>query len=138
MFVLKPWHQAIWITAIAGIAISVLAWFAWRDPEINYLPRDSRAEWITAIAGIAISILAWFAWRDPEINYLPRDSRAEWIVFPAAVDARAHWFARFDATFRREFTLTEHPSTGHLSIRAMRRAEVKINGTAVHFSPNGN
>jgi tetratricopeptide (TPR) repeat protein len=105
MFVLKPWHRAIWIAAIAGIAISILAWFAWRDPEINYLPRDSRAEWI---------------------------------VFPAAVDARAHWFARFDATFRREFTLTEDPSTGHLSIRAMRRAEVKVNGTAVHFSPNGN
>jgi hypothetical protein len=78
MFVLKPWHRAIWIAAIAGIAISILAWFAWRDPEINYLPRDSRAEWI---------------------------------VFPAAVDARAHWFARFDATFRREFTLTEDPST---------------------------
>src|SRR4029453_10427593 len=105
MFVLKPWHQAIWITAIAGIAISTLAWFAWRDPEINYLPRDGRAEWI---------------------------------VFPAAVDARAHWFARLDTTFRREFTLTERPSTGHLSIRAMRRAEVKINGTPVHLSPNRN
>ncbi|HEY2569045.1 MAG TPA: hypothetical protein VGI25_06980, partial [Candidatus Udaeobacter sp.] len=105
MFVLKPWHRAIWIGAFAGIAMSLLAWFAWRDPAMNFLPRDGRAEWI---------------------------------VFPAAVDAHGHWFTGLDATFRREFTLTEQPGTAHLRVRAMRRAEVRINGASVRFGPNKN
>jgi 4-amino-4-deoxy-L-arabinose transferase-like glycosyltransferase len=105
MFVIKPWHRAIWMAAFAGAAMSVLAWLAWNDPAINFLRRDRRAEWI---------------------------------VFPAAVDTHAHWFASLDATFRREFVLNDRPSTARLSICAMRRAEVKINGTPVRFSPNRN
>jgi len=88
MFILKPWHRAIWIVVFAGVAMSILAWIAWHDPAINFLRRDGRAEWI---------------------------------VFPAAVDAHAHWFASLDATFQREFILTERPATAHLSICAMRR-----------------
>jgi tetratricopeptide (TPR) repeat protein len=103
-----------------------------------FLKQWHRAILITATAGIAMSILAWFAWRDPAINFLPRDSRAEWIVFPTAVDTHAHWFASLDTTFRREFTLTDRPATAHLSVRAMRRAEVKINGMPIRFSPNRN
>src|SRR6266576_4853984 len=80
---------------------------------------------MVALAGLAMSMLAWIAWHDPAINFLPRDRRAEWIVFPAAVDAHAHWFASLDTTFRREFTLVDRPATAHLSIYAMRRAEVK-------------
>jgi len=79
-----------------------------------------------------------FAWQDPAINFLPRDTQAEWIVFPAAVDSRAHWFTGLDATFRREFVLNSQPGTARLSIRAMRRAEVKINGTPVNLFPNTN
>jgi tetratricopeptide (TPR) repeat protein len=104
MFVLKPWHRAIWITAFAGVAILGLAWFARNDPAISFLRHDKRAEWI---------------------------------VFPAAVDAHAHWFASLDAIFRREFTLTARPVTAHLSLCAMRRAEVRINGAPVRFPPNG-
>ena len=97
-----------------------------------------RAIWVAAFAGVAISVLAWIAWNDPAINFLSRDKRAEWIVFPAAVDAHAHWFASLDATFRREFDLTDRPPRALLSVRAMRRAEVKINGTPIHFRPNSN
>ena len=89
-------------------------------------------------ASIAASVLAWFAWQDPAINFLPRDSRAEWVVLPTAADPHAHWFANLDATFRREFVLIKEPGTARLSVRAMRRAEVKINGTPVHFPPNSN
>jgi tetratricopeptide (TPR) repeat protein len=103
MFVLKPWHRAICIAVLAGVAMSVLAWIASNDPAINFLRRDKRAEWI---------------------------------VFPAAVDARAHWFASLDTTFRREFVFTGRPSTAPLGVRAMRRAEVKINGSLVRFPPN--
>jgi tetratricopeptide (TPR) repeat protein len=90
------------------------------------------------LAAIAMSVLTWLAWQDPAINFLPGDSRAEWIVFPTAVDAHAHWFASLDATFRRELVLTDRPATAHLSICAMRRGEVKINGIGVRFPPNRN
>ncbi|HET6888091.1 MAG TPA: glycosyltransferase family 39 protein, partial [Candidatus Udaeobacter sp.] len=105
MFVFKPWHKAIWISVFGGVAALVLAWFAWQDPAINFLPRDRRAEWI---------------------------------VFPTAVDARAHWFNSLDATFRREFVSTDQPGIARLSVRAMRRTEMKINGEPVHFPPNSN
>src|SRR5262249_54871854 len=105
MFVFKPWHRAIWITVFVGLAASVLAWFAWQDPAINFLPRHGRAEWI---------------------------------VFPTATDARAHWFSSLDATFRREFVSNDQPATARLSVRAMRRAEVKINGAPIQFPPNSN
>ncbi len=97
-----------------------------------------RAILITVLAGIAMLLLACFAWRDPAINFLPRDGRADWIVFPTAVDAHAHWFTGLDATFRREFILTDRPATAPLSICAMRRAEVRINGIWVSFPANRN
>src|SRR5947207_7081810 len=103
MFLLKPWHRAIWIAVFASIAVSVLACFACLDPAINFLPRDSRAEWI---------------------------------VLPTAADPHAHRFANLDATFRREFVLTNQPGTARLNVRAMRRSEVKINGSPVHFPSN--
>ena len=93
---------------------------------------------IVALAGVTMSILAWIAWYDPAINFLPRDRRAEWIVFPGAVDARAHWFASLDATFRREFVLVNQPSRARLRIRGMRRAEVKTNGVPVRLQQNRN
>src|SRR4029434_8220595 len=95
-----------------------------------------RALWMATFGGLAISVLGWIAWNDPAINFLRRDTRAEWIVFPAPVDARAHWFASLDTTFRREFVLANQPRTAHLSVRGMRRAEVKINGTPVGFRPD--
>src|SRR5436190_20484951 len=97
-----------------------------------------RAIGVAVFASVALSALAWFACQDPAINFLPRDSRAEWIVSPTAADSHAHRFANLDATFRREFVLTNQPGTARLSVRAMRRSEVKINGTPVHFPSNSN
>jgi tetratricopeptide (TPR) repeat protein len=97
-----------------------------------------RAIWIAVFAGVAVSVLVWIARNDPGINSLPGDRLAEWIVFPTAMSPRAHWFASLDATFRREFTLTDRPSMARLSIRAMRRADVKINGNSVRLPSNRN
>ena len=97
-----------------------------------------RAIVIALLAGLAVAVLAWIARTDPAINYLPRYRGADWIVFPTAVDSRAHWFTSLDITCRREFVLTNQPATARLSIRAMRRAEVKINGTPVRLLPNTN
>jgi tetratricopeptide (TPR) repeat protein len=97
-----------------------------------------RGIWIAVFASIAMSVLAWIACHDPGINFLPRERRAEWIVFPAAVSPRTHWFASLDATFRREFVLTDRPATARLSVRAMRHAEVKINGGQIRVPSNRN
>jgi tetratricopeptide (TPR) repeat protein len=90
-----------------------------------------RAILILAVAAVVMSILAWTARNDPAINFLPRDPRAEWIVFPSVIDARGHGFASLDATFRCEFGLNNQPPRARLRIRAMRRADVKINGASV-------
>jgi len=97
-----------------------------------------RAILILAFAAAVMSILAWIARNDPTINFLPRDPRAEWIVFPTAVDAHGHESASFDATFRREFVLNSQPPTARLSIRAMWRADVKINGASALSRPSRN
>src|SRR5262249_24065918 len=96
-----------------------------------------RAILVIAVAVLAVSLLAWIARHDSAINFLPGDRRAEWMVFPAAPDARAHWFASFDTTFRREFFLPKQ-TAAILSVRAMRRAEIKINGASIRFEPNRN
>ena len=106
--------------------------------EMSVLKPWHRAILMVALAGVTMSILARIAWHDPAINFLPADRRAEWIVFPAAVSPRGHWFASLDATFRHEFVFTERPATARLSVRAMRRAEVKINGVSIQFQPNRN
>jgi tetratricopeptide (TPR) repeat protein len=103
MLILKPWHRAIGVAALASLALAVLAWIACNDPAINFLSHDKQAEWI---------------------------------AFPTVPDPHAHWFTSLDTTFRREFTLTAQPRSAHLNIRAMRRAEVKINGTQVELPSN--
>ena len=97
-----------------------------------------RAILIVVIAGLAVAVLAWIARTDSAISYLPRHRYADWIVFPTAVDGRAHWNASLDATFRREFNLPHKPTVAHLSLRAMRRAEVKVNGVSIQLSQNSN
>src|SRR5947209_9131885 len=91
----------------------------------------SRAILIIVFVAVVPSILAWLARSDPGINFLSRDARAEWIVFPTAVNSRARGSASFDATFRRDFVLPDPPPTARLSFRAMRRANIKINGAPI-------
>ena len=108
------------------------------ESRMSALQSWHRAILIVATCRPGSGVLAWIARTDPAINYLPRYRGADWIVFPTAVDSRAHWFTSLDVTYRREFVLTNQPATARLSVRAMRRAEVKINGTPVHFLPNTN
>src|SRR6266496_2684256 len=93
---------------------------------------------IFAFIGAAMLILAWVARTDPAISFLPRDRGADWIVFPTAVDSRGHLGGGVDATFRREFVLSNRPAMARLSIRAMRRVEVKINDALVLSQPSRN
>ena len=93
---------------------------------------------IALLGGLAVALLAWIARTDPAVNYLPRHRGADWIVFPAPADSRAHSSASLDATFRREFVLPHKPVSARMSLRAMRRAEVKVNGVSIQLPQNGN
>src|SRR6266576_1039718 len=93
---------------------------------------------IFAFIGAAMLILAWVARTDPAISFLPRDRGANWIVFPTAVDVRGHLGGGVDATFRREFVLSNRPVMARLSIRAMRRVELKINDALILLQPSRN
>ena len=93
---------------------------------------------IVLLGGLVVALLAWIARSDPAIEYLPHYRGAEWIVFPTPADSRAHWSASLDATFRREFVLPRKPVSARLSLRAMRRAEVKVNGVSIQLPQNRN
>ena len=97
-----------------------------------------RAILVIALGVVAVSWVVWVARTDPAISFLPRERDADWIVFPAAVDARAHWCTSLDATFRREFTLSRQPVTARLNVRPLRRAEVKVNGVSIQLPQNRN
>jgi len=90
------------------------------------------------LAGLAVGALAWIACTDAAINYLPRYRGADWIVFPTPADSSAHWSASMDATFRREFVLPHKPVSARISLRALRRAEVKVNGVSIQLPENHN
>jgi Flp pilus assembly protein TadD len=53
--VLKTWHRAGLLALFAGIAIALLAWLCLRDPGINFLSRDRRAEWVLFPAAVDAS-----------------------------------------------------------------------------------
>ena len=88
---------------------------------------------VVVLGGVGVSLLAWKAHTDPAINYLPHHRDAEWIIFPTAVDARGHLAASLDTTFRHEFTLQHKPVSARMALRAMRRAEVKVNGASIEL-----
>jgi tetratricopeptide (TPR) repeat protein len=97
-----------------------------------------RASLIALLGGLPVALLAWIACNDPAINFLPRYRGADWIVFPTAVNSRTHSPVSLDATFRREFVLPQKPVSARLSLRSMRRAEVKLNGVSIQLPQNRN
>src|SRR5262245_49734676 len=108
------------------------------ESRMSALKSWHRAILISLLGGLAVALLAWIARTDPSINYLSRHRGADWIVFPTAADSRAHWSASLDATFRREFVLPSKPVSARISLRAMRRAELKINGVSIQLPQNRN
>jgi Dolichyl-phosphate-mannose-protein mannosyltransferase len=97
-----------------------------------------RVALLLGLLGLAALILAWWSTANPKTSFLPRDGRAEWILFPTPPDARSHYIVNLDATFRHEFRLEQAPRIGHVSLRAAKRVELKINGSTVDLPTTSN
>jgi tetratricopeptide (TPR) repeat protein len=108
------------------------------DSQMSAFKPWHLATLIVVFAGLAVALLAWMARTDPAINYLPHHRDADWIVFPTPVDARSHGSASLDATFRHEFIFPNKPAAARLRLRALRRAEVKVNGIPIQLPQNRN
>ena len=103
--------------------------------QLNFWHRSALA---IALAGVLAASLAWLSVRDPNITFLPRDGRAEWILFPSAPENVAHHIADLDTVFRRVLRLESQPSSARLSVRAVKRVELKINGRPVDLGASRN
>src|SRR5262249_270940 len=108
------------------------------ESRMSALKSWHRAMLVVLLGGLAVALLAWIARTDPAFNYLPHHWGADWIVCPNPADSRAHWSASVDATFRREFALPQKPVSARISLRALRRAEVKVNGVSIQLPENRN
>ena len=101
--------------------------------SVRFLSRlTASAKWRIALAcAVAAAFfggLAWLARRDPAVRFLPKVASAEWIVFPKPPDATAHPVAEFAAKFRRSFVVGKLPATGRLSVHALTRCDITLNG----------
>src|SRR5262245_64199806 len=103
------------------------------ESQMSALKSWHRAILIALLGGLAVALLAWIARTDPAISFLSPHRGADWIVCPTPADSRAHWSASMDATFRREFALPQKPVSARISLRALRRAEVKVNGVPIQL-----
>src|SRR5438552_1287618 len=79
---LKTWHRGVLILMLVGMAATWLAWLCIRDPRINFLPRDDRAEWILFPKAIDVSAhgvasLDTVFRREFELNDQPRVARLD-------------------------------------------------------------
>src|SRR5579871_520189 len=85
-----------------------------------------------AVLIVGVLGLGWLCWRSPQIAYLPRHGGAEWIVYPWPVDPGALHTEEINTVFKRSFALDRVPATATLSVRALRRMEITINGSNVN------
>ena len=79
---LKTWHRAVLVLTLTIMAIGWLAWLCTRDPRINFLPRDARAEWILFPKAIdtrshGVASLDTVFRREFELNNQPQAARLD-------------------------------------------------------------
>jgi tetratricopeptide (TPR) repeat protein len=72
--------------------------------------------------------LWWLAVRSSSIHFLPARTPAEWILYPTPADGPGFDPVELAAEFQRSFNLSAAPQAVTLSVRALKRCEVFING----------
>jgi len=81
----------------------------------------------------------WFWWigrHDGQINFLTARGPAQWILYPKPPDGKLHKSAELSAEFARTFALDAVPEHAWLTVCAMKRCEVTINGASTNISIN--
>ena len=88
---------------------------------------------MTVAALAFIVFISHFCLSRSRIYFLERHFPAEWIVYPKPFSMPAAYndSEASTATFRRSFVLKDSPAATQLSLRALTRWELAINGVAV-------
>ncbi len=106
------------------------------------LPRSSDRWWLTLLAASAllgaISWLAYVCWRDPGVPFLSERGAAQWIVYPSPFMTAVRPAIVIGGEFRKRFALAALPAEATLSLRALRRCEVRLNGHPVALGEAAN
>jgi len=101
----------------------------------------------TCALGIAVALTicvvaaALFEYRkiayDPTVNLLLPQGGAEWIKFPAPVNLQSRSKVDYFILFRRRFAVNESPAEAFLYVRALKGANVRVDGRVV-LAPSEN
>jgi tetratricopeptide (TPR) repeat protein len=84
---------------------------------------------IALVCGLAA--FWWLCTRDPKIDYLPEYPGAQWVIYPHPPVARVHIIADLSTEFRRSVALKAAPAKATISVRALHRFQLAINGQPV-------
>jgi tetratricopeptide (TPR) repeat protein len=92
---------------------------------------------VTATLALAVFFIWtwWLAKYSGSVDFLDRRAPAEWILYPKPPEGVLHKTADLDTAFRRGFVLSNRPGHAVLSIRAMKKWEISINGKPISASP---
>src|SRR5207249_1666998 len=75
-----------------------------------------------------ITSLWWLAARSSSIHFLPARAPAQWILFPTPADGPGFKTVELSAEFQRAFNLDVLPQAATISVCALKRYELLING----------
>jgi len=76
-------------------------------------------------------------WTDPRIPLLINKEGAEWIRFPKPFQLPIHWLEKLSTSFRYRFDIPEIPEKAVLTFRAMKQADVFLDGRLLFRTPGG-
>ncbi|MDB6110681.1 MAG: Photosystem assembly protein Ycf3 [Pedosphaera sp.] len=77
---------------------------------------------------IGLAAVWWLCARSPKIAFLPPHGPAEWVVYPKPADGGGHGVVEFNTVFRRSFSLDQVPAQARVTVRALKRFALAING----------
>lgn len=90
---------------------------------------------LLALGALAGVVMLWrLTVRNPAIPFLIYQQPAEWIIYPKPPDGSAVSAVEMNSVFRQTFVLGQPASRANLSVRALRRMAISINGAAVDVS----
>ncbi len=95
--------------------------------------------WVILLIGfvgiVGLAAFWWLCERSPQIAFLTNSGSAEWILYPKPPDGLVYPMAELSTEFHRSFNLDRTPGKAMLTVRALKKSFVTINGTQVNQTP---